>query len=583
MPLSLRRGLVTAVTERRPGLVRCEVDGAPCVAYPELTGPVALGDEVVVNVQARELGLGSGGFDVLHTNLTRGLELPPEPGAHVMKLPYTPAQFARRHAEEDGPLADTLDRRPVVCCSLHSQLAPVCAALEGLRVVYVQVPGGALPLGLSDTVRALRDRGLLDAAVSVAGCFGGDVECVTVASALAWAAAAGDVVVCAIGPGIVGTASRLGHGGIAAAEAANAAAALDGKPVVAVRISAGDERERHRGVSHHTRAVIELAPPSAAVAWPAGVEAPAWLEEREEVDAADWREACEGLPLGHMGRGPEDDRLLRVRVRRWAARSSARPLMEERRLGPIVGLGTWQTFDDDAPLATAVVGAALDAGCRVVDSSPMYGGAEHAMSGVVRDRRAEVDLATKIWARSVEEGREQYRRQVEWFGRVEIEQVHNLVLWREHLAWLEQEQADGRIDRLGVTHYSSSRFDELAEALRTGRFQTLQIPLNPREREAERGLLPLAAELGVAVIAMRPLGGEGTVIEAPAAPELEPLRDFGIESWQQALLKWALSDERVDLAIPATRSPEHARANAVAGSPPWFGPDERALVERLAG
>src|SRR5436189_6329829 len=122
MPLSLRRGRVTAVVERRQGLARVVVDGEACVAYPRLTGPVALGDEVVVNVQARELGLGSGGFDVLHTNLTRGLELPPEPGAHVMKLPYTPAQFARRHAEEDGPLADTLDRRPVVCCSLHSQL-----------------------------------------------------------------------------------------------------------------------------------------------------------------------------------------------------------------------------------------------------------------------------------------------------------------------------------------------------------------------------------------------------------------------------------------------------------------------------
>jgi diketogulonate reductase-like aldo/keto reductase len=256
--------------------------------------------------------------------------------------------------------------------------------------------------------------------------------------------------------------------------------------------------------------------------------------------------------------------------------------MEERRLGPVVGLGTWQTFDDDPALATEVVGAALDAGARVVDSSPMYGGAERAMSGIVRERRTEIVVATKIWARSVERGREQYRRQVGWFGRVEIEQVHNLVLWREQLAWLEQEQAEGRIDRLGVTHFSSARFDELGEALQTGRFQTVQIPLNPHEREAERRLLPLAAELGVAVVVMRPLGGEGSVIAAAPARELEPLRGFGIETWQQALLKWALSDERVDLVIPATRSPEHARANALAGSPPWFGADERALVERLA-
>jgi diketogulonate reductase-like aldo/keto reductase len=256
--------------------------------------------------------------------------------------------------------------------------------------------------------------------------------------------------------------------------------------------------------------------------------------------------------------------------------------MEERRLGPVVGLGTWQTFDHDAALAREVVAAALDAGCRVVDSSPMYGGAERALSGVVRDRRSDVTLATKIWARSLGEGRAQYERQRAWFGRVEIEQIHNLVLWREHLAWLEEERSAGRIDLLGVTHFSPATFGELAEALETKLFQTVQLPLNPRQREAERELFPLAAELGVAVIAMRPLGGEGSVIPEPPSGELEPLRAFGIETWQQALLKWALSDERVDVVIPATRSPQHARSNAAAGSPPWFGPDERALVERLA-
>jgi diketogulonate reductase-like aldo/keto reductase len=256
--------------------------------------------------------------------------------------------------------------------------------------------------------------------------------------------------------------------------------------------------------------------------------------------------------------------------------------MEERRLGSVVGLGTWATFEDDAALAGDVVGAALDAGCRVVDSSPMYGAAEASMSGVVRRRRAEVDVATKIWARSVEEGRDQYRRQLDWFGRVEIEQVHNLVLWREHLAWLEQERSEGLIAKLGVTHFSAAMLEPLAEALETRRFETVQVPLNPHERAVERRLLPLAAELGVAVIVMRPLGGEGSVLAPPPERELEPLREFGVETWQQALLKWALSDERVDLVIPATRNPEHARLNAAAGSPPWFGPEERALVERLA-
>src|SRR5205807_8708958 len=111
--LTLKRGRVTAVVARHEGLARIEVDGAPCVAYPRLTGPVALGDDVVVNVQARELGLGSGGFDVLAVNLTRGLNLAAEPGAHVMNLPYTPVQQVVVHAEETDPLADSLGGLPV--------------------------------------------------------------------------------------------------------------------------------------------------------------------------------------------------------------------------------------------------------------------------------------------------------------------------------------------------------------------------------------------------------------------------------------------------------------------------------------
>src|SRR5436309_14214995 len=125
MPLSLARGRVTAIVERLEGLVRLEVDGTACVAYPALTGPVALDDEVLVNVQARELELGSGGFDVLYANLTRGLGLGPDAGAHVMKLPYTPLRAAARHVGEDGRLAESVNAMPVVCCSLHGQVAPV--------------------------------------------------------------------------------------------------------------------------------------------------------------------------------------------------------------------------------------------------------------------------------------------------------------------------------------------------------------------------------------------------------------------------------------------------------------------------
>jgi diketogulonate reductase-like aldo/keto reductase len=257
-------------------------------------------------------------------------------------------------------------------------------------------------------------------------------------------------------------------------------------------------------------------------------------------------------------------------------------VIEERRLGPVVGLGTWNTFGTDAENARAVVGAALEADTRLFDSSPMYRGAEQSVGKALEGRREETTVATKIWTSSVDEGREQYARQLEWFGRVEIEQVHNLVAWREQLEWLEVEREEGRIDRLGVTHYQAGAFGEVARALRTRRFDVVQLPYNPHERDVEKELLPLAAELGVAVIVMRPLGGGALIGRAPSDRELEPLHAFGVETWAQALLKWVLSDERVDVAIPATSRPERTVENARAGQPPWFGPGERALVAELA-
>jgi hypothetical protein len=285
MPLSLRRGTVTQVLD---GL-RCEVDGVQCVNHAEVTGPVQTGDEVLVNVQARELGLGSGGFDVVYANLTRGLDLPAGDGAHVMALPYARGQWAVRHAEEAGGLADALDGLPVVLCTVHSQVAPAWAALKDARVVYVQVAGGALPLGLSDTVRTLE----WAATVSVAPCFGGDARCVSVASALLWAAARGDAAICSVGPGIVGTGTRFGHGALSLAEAANVAGTLGGWPVLAARMSDADTRERHRGLSHHTEEVLDLTLADVEVSSP--------------EDGAGWEEACAGLPLSHMGRGPDEE------------------------------------------------------------------------------------------------------------------------------------------------------------------------------------------------------------------------------------------------------------------------------------
>jgi hypothetical protein len=306
--LSLCRGTVTAVVERAPGLVRVELDGRPCVCYPALTGPVALGDEVLVNVQAVELGLGSGGFDVLYANLTRGIGRPADPGAHVMKLPYTPLQHAVRHLEEDAVGTQGLGGMPVVCCSLHSQVAPVCAAIGGdARIGYVQLEGGALPVALSDTIRLLAARGYLDATFAPGSAVGGGEACVSVPSALCLCAEREiAIAVCSPGPGIVGTGSALGHGGVSAAAAANAAVALGGRPVVAARVSDADPRERHRGVSHHTRSVVRLALARVAIAWPEGIDPPDGLEV-ELVDTAGWEAACAGLPLSHMGRAPGED------------------------------------------------------------------------------------------------------------------------------------------------------------------------------------------------------------------------------------------------------------------------------------
>ena len=254
--------------------------------------------------------------------------------------------------------------------------------------------------------------------------------------------------------------------------------------------------------------------------------------------------------------------------------------MEERRLGPVVGLGTWSTFAGDAALAGEVVAAALGAGVRVFDSSPMYGGAEASLGAALAERRAEATVATKIWARSAAEGREQFARQLGWFGgRVEIEQVQNLVAWRDHVEWLEGERAEGRIEALGVTHYDVRSFGELATALRSRRFGVLQVPYNPWERECERDLLPLAEDLGVRVIAMRPLGGAGEDRRRRIRLTDADRDRLGVESWGEALLGWALADTRIDCVIPATSRPARAAANARARP---LAPDVRALVERLA-
>jgi aryl-alcohol dehydrogenase-like predicted oxidoreductase len=267
--------------------------------------------------------------------------------------------------------------------------------------------------------------------------------------------------------------------------------------------------------------------------------------------------------------------------------------VETRRFGradlevPVVGLGTWSVFDVPGPEEggpLAVVRAAFDAGVRLVDTSPMYGRAEGVLGRALDAAgvRAFATVATKIWTPSVHDGRRQLEAQLASFGgRVEIEQIHNLVAWREHLGWLEDEVAQARIALLGATHWDERRYPELLEAMRTGHLDCIQVPYNPLERAAERHVLPLAEERGIGVIAMRPFGEGDLVRREPPDPGV--LRALGVPTWAQALLKWTLSDPRVHVAIPATSSPAHARENAGAGEPPWFDAEQRALVSRHVG
>jgi diketogulonate reductase-like aldo/keto reductase len=192
-------------------------------------------------------------------------------------------------------------------------------------------------------------------------------------------------------------------------------------------------------------------------------------------------------------------------------------------------------------------------------------------------------VATKVWTSSASEGRHQLARAVEWFGGwVDVMQIHNLVAWREHLPMLEDARDAGQVGLIGVTHYSPAAFGELEVALATGRFDTVQLPYNPRQREVEQRLLPLVEELGLGLLIMRPFGEGDLLGTAPGPDALAPLRPFGIHTWAQALLKWVLSDRRCHVALPATAHQERVAENTSAGGPPWFGPEERDLVAHLA-
>jgi Protein of unknown function (DUF3866) len=284
------------------------------VADVGLVGAAQPGDDVVVNVEAVELALGSGGFDIVHVNLTRGLDGAGTPGAHVMKLNYTSLQHAVAPVEEGD--ADAMPDepalplgRPVAVLALHGQLAPLAWAFGragGGRLGYVQTAGGALPGGHSCVVRELRESGLLAGHLAAGPAFGGaDGDAITTAAALhhGLTALGWDAAVAGPGPGILGSGSALGHGGMAALDSAHTALALGCRTLLVPRISSSDLRARHRGLSHHTTTVLDLLLAPVAVAVPAG-RAPQhddqheWIEH--EADLAGYADS--GLPTRSMGR-----------------------------------------------------------------------------------------------------------------------------------------------------------------------------------------------------------------------------------------------------------------------------------------
>ncbi|CAN5608051.1 DUF3866 family protein [soil metagenome] len=317
---TFRRGTVTALLAERRGLQRVTVDlgGEAEQAYvlTALTGPVAPGDAVVVNTTAVELGLGTGGWHVVHWNLARDSWVEPGPG-HIMKLRYTSLQADTGAGEEQHPeLPDHLGGAPVVVCGLHSQMACVtvaCTAVRpGTRVAYVMTDGAALPLALSDLVAGLTNRGLLVGTVTAGHAFGGDLEAVGVPSALVLArhVLTADVVVVAMGPGVVGTGTRLGTTGLEVASILDTVAALGGDPIACLRMSSGERRDRHAGVSHHSRTNLELVRSRVTIAVPdAAVLAGEARHDVAVLDPPDLAPLLDelGLAVTTMGRGPAED------------------------------------------------------------------------------------------------------------------------------------------------------------------------------------------------------------------------------------------------------------------------------------
>jgi hypothetical protein len=315
--LALRRGVVTAVESQGPAArvrVRVGDEDRPAIAYVDMTGPIEEGDDVVVNVAARDLDLGSGGLDIVHVNLTRGLDSDGEPGTHVMKLNYTSLQHAFEPVEtlRSARPGEGLSK-PVAVLAVHGQLP--CVAWAAAQLVpdawigYIQTWGGALSGALSDTVRELRRRKLLAGHITAGQAYGGEHDAVSLEGAIAaglesfeW-----DAAIIGPGPGIIGSDTALGHGGLAALESTHAALAMGCKPVLVPRMSSGDPRERHHGLSHHSKTVLALLLREIDVAMPDSRPVRGHRARSAAVDLDGYRGS--GLPASTMGRAIDEDEL----------------------------------------------------------------------------------------------------------------------------------------------------------------------------------------------------------------------------------------------------------------------------------
>ncbi len=320
---SFRTCRVVEVLAQRPGIQRLRLhDDSRAYVLTGQVGTVSVDDEVVVNTTAVDLGLGTGGWHVVHWNLSRRELHQPGPG-HIMKVRYTSLQTDTGVAEEVSGLLDPavpfLDGVPVLVGSLHSQLGVVAAVLHharpDLRVSYVMTDGASLPLALSDLVASLRDRDLICGTVTAGHAFGGDHEAVGVPSALQIAVEVhhADIVVCAMGPGVVGTGTALGTTALEVASIAASAAMLGAHPVVIARASSGDVRPRHQGISHHTRTALALLDRPVDVPLPPELAGSAELGPHRviEVDPGDVEAAlaATGVRVTTMGRGFDADPL----------------------------------------------------------------------------------------------------------------------------------------------------------------------------------------------------------------------------------------------------------------------------------